>query len=65
MENQLLNMALREWLGDQQPQALVFWALAALFFVLGLAGIPVLGIEPSLLIILAAVFAALTAEYSR
>lgn len=59
------SRVLWDWLKRQKPQALFLWAVAGICFGLGAAGIPLLGIDPEMLIILAAVFAALTAEYSR
>ncbi|MFC4245751.1 hypothetical protein ACFOZ7_01825 [Natribaculum luteum] len=58
-------MTLRDHLQNQRPQYILLWALAVTFVVLALAGIPLFGLEPTMLAILAAVFAALTAEYSR
>lgn len=58
-------MTLWDRLKRQNPQALFLWAVAGICFGLGAAGIPLLGIDPAMLIILGAVFAALTAEYSR
>ncbi len=58
-------MTLRDHLQNQRPQHILLWALVVTFVVLALAGIPLFGLEPATLAVLAAVFAALTAEYSR
>lgn len=59
------QMTLREWISDQPTPALVLWIAAILFVGFALADIPLLGLDPATLAVLAAVFAASTAVYSR
>jgi hypothetical protein len=49
----------------QTPQAVVLWALTVLLVGFALADIPLFGLDPAMMAVLAAVFAALTAVYTR
>ncbi len=58
-------MSLRERIRDGQVQYVALWALAILNFGLAAVDASVLGFDRSQLLLMAAVFVAVTAEYSR
>lgn len=57
-------MARRTWLRSGKPQLVVLWGLSVLFVALALADVVVLGLDPAMLAVLAAVFAAVTSAYT-
>lgn len=58
-------MNLIEWMRKLRPQALVLLGLAVIFVGLALADMSILGLEPPMLAVLAAVFAASSSVYLK
>lgn len=54
-----------EWLRNQRPQVLLLLGLAAIFVGFALADRSIFGLEPPMLAVLAAVFAATSSIYLR
>ncbi|MFC6951870.1 hypothetical protein [Halorubellus litoreus] len=57
-------MGLKDQLPGGRVQIVALWVLAVVFVVLAIANVPVLGIDPVSLAVLATVFAALTTTYN-
>ena len=56
-------MTLQDWVRNRPPESIALWTVAAIFVGFALADVPLLGIEPDVLAVLAAFFAASTAVY--